>query len=216
MPQLLILLTKVFLRSGCSIRRDSRLHLRHNRARIPVCQFPPCSFTEFLNSYTSARIFSLNLGVMFTGMAIGPAIGGLLRRTTGNALTVFYFATCVHALYALINWTILPESLSPARLRASRRRYARARADARKAAVEAGTQGAVVAVKHFVKTLFSFAEPLSVFVPVRVKHAKTPGKVGRRDWSLTLVALSYMFVIMIMASSYLFFFFNDHSLKGSD
>lgn len=61
---------------------------------------------------------------MFAGIAIGPALGGLLIRATGSILTPFYIGVVLHSVYFLLAVGVFPESLSKGRQYAARRRHA--------------------------------------------------------------------------------------------
>ncbi|KAF5358151.1 hypothetical protein D9756_001317 [Leucocoprinus leucothites] len=142
-----------------------------------------------------SRIFSLGLGLMFTGIAIGPTLGSLLIRSTGHILSVFYGAMVVHVLYAILIWFILPQSLSLSyRLRA-RETYARRK---RQGASERTDRLSVRALLLF-KRLFSFLAPLAVFAPV-IQEASNPLKKQKRDWNLTIIGAAYMITISVMGS----------------
>ncbi|KAI4189752.1 MAG: hypothetical protein L6R41_001235 [Letrouitia leprolyta] len=54
-------------------------------------------------------------GVLFTGIAIGPLIGGYLVKLTGTLVSVFYYALAAHAFYALFVLLVVPESLTEER-----------------------------------------------------------------------------------------------------
>jgi hypothetical protein len=134
---------------------------------------------------------------MRTGMAFGPTIGGLLIRLTGSILSVFYLATCVHAIYCFINWFILPESLAPAQMAAARKKY-EAVLTARKE--ETASMSTLAAAAFHVKRVLWFFTPLAIFLPV-VKQSSNPLKRDTRDWNLTLVVLAHGCVILIIVGS---------------
>ena len=68
---------------------------------------------------TRSRTFSLMLGLLFCGMALGPTLGGLLISRTNNILSVFYAAATLHATYALLALFVVPESLTKERAKAN-------------------------------------------------------------------------------------------------
>jgi MFS family permease len=130
---------------------------------------------------------------MFTGSAFGPILGSLLIRASGQLLSVFYGATVIHLIYAFLIWFILPQSLSLSyRLRA-REKHAQ---EQRKNAADSSDRFAV-RVLLFVKRLFAFLAPLSVFAPM-LQKANNPLKRAKRDWTLTYIALAYMATISVM------------------
>ncbi|KAI9453161.1 MFS general substrate transporter [Lactarius psammicola] len=122
---------------------------------------------------TRSRIFSRILGLLFTGVALGPTVGGLVERLSGKPYVVFYIALGSHAITACFFWLVVPESLLPAQMDAARR------------AQRAPNRG------HFPSWLFGFFAPLTVFAPVARKDGVTPQKFLKKDWSLTWLALSF-------------------------
>ncbi|KAH9062341.1 MFS general substrate transporter [Lactarius vividus] len=122
---------------------------------------------------TRSRIFSRLLGVLFTGVALGPSLGGLAERLSGKPYVVFYIALGSHVVTACFFWLIIPESLLPAQMDAARRVH------------RASNQG------RFPSWLFGFFAPLTVFAPVARKDGVTPQRLFKKDWSLTWLALSY-------------------------
>ncbi|OSD08608.1 MFS general substrate transporter [Trametes coccinea BRFM310] len=144
-----------------------------------------------------SRVFSRYLGLLFTGMAIGPTLGGLSIRLSGTFISVFFIAAGLHFIYALLIWFVIPESLSPAEMRAARGRHA-AEEETYRAAHAHG--GAMVLLKR----MFAFLTPLLLFVPVEIGEGGSPAKGKRRDWSLCLVVAAYGFTISLMGS-YVYF-----------
>ncbi|KAH9170171.1 major facilitator superfamily domain-containing protein [Lactarius sanguifluus] len=122
---------------------------------------------------TRSRIFSRLLGMLFTGVALGPSLGGLAERLSGSPYVVFYIALGSHAIAACFFWLVVPESLLPAQMDAARRAH------------RASNQG------YIPSWVFGFFAPLTVFAPVARKDGVTPQKFLKKDWSLTWLALSY-------------------------
>ncbi|KAL7283592.1 hypothetical protein ACG7TL_003027 [Trametes sanguinea] len=147
--------------------------------------------------HSRSRVFSRYLGLLFTGMAIGPTLGGLSIRLSGTFISVFFIAAGLHFIYALLIWFVIPESLSPAEMRAARGRHA-AEEETYRAAHAHG--GAMVLLKR----MFAFLTPLLLFVPVEIGEGGSPAKGKRRDWSLCLVVAAYGFTISLMGS-YMYF-----------
>lgn len=140
-----------------------------------------------------SRIFSLSLGLMFIGETIGPTLGSLLNRWTGQLLSVFYGAVVAHLIYVVFVWTFLPQSLSLSYRLHARERYAKGkRQDVRRPDYFG------VRVLLFVKRLFSFLASLAAFVPTRETSNYT--KRRRRDWNLTMIGLAYSTAYFIMGS----------------
>ncbi|KAI4172464.1 MAG: hypothetical protein LQ343_003554 [Gyalolechia ehrenbergii] len=59
-------------------------------------------------------------GVLFTGIALGPLIGGFLVKLTGTLVSVFYYALVAHSFFALFVLLVVPESLTKERQLAAR------------------------------------------------------------------------------------------------
>ncbi|TDL24842.1 MFS general substrate transporter [Rickenella mellea] len=149
-----------------------------------------------------SRIFSMSLGLMFTGFAIGPTFGGFLIHVTETVLSVFYFATFAHVLFAFVVWVVIPESLSRRSMQESRQRRVAELAealDAERAEAEAGRSTGICLLMRF-KRLFGFLSPLTVFAPKSLDKDNAPGKRRAKDWSLTFLVLSLGFNILIMSS----------------
>jgi MFS family permease len=82
-----------------------------------------------------SRVFSIYLGLVYIGMAIGPAFGGLLIRQSGDLLAVFYYAFSNHFAFATMVWFAIPESLAPTQLARAKAAYNQGKARARGSAV---------------------------------------------------------------------------------
>ena len=152
-----------------------------SRCGLNLCQL--LLFYHF-NIYRS-RVFSLSLGLIFAGFAIGPTLGGLLIRYTHHTLSVFYAAAMMHALYAFVVWFFIPESLTPEQMKESvAKRRERLQSE----------NGVRVGM---LKRMFGFLSPLSIFIPQKIRDY--PLKRGR-DWDLTLLVVAYGFTATIMVS----------------
>ncbi|GJE93804.1 hypothetical protein PsYK624_099660 [Phanerochaete sordida] len=140
--------------------------------------------TDCTDDSSRARAFSLFLGALYAGSAIGPSLGSLLVRLTGNPASVFFVSTSVCACTSACSWLLVPESVSVDAMAAARRRHAEAKA----AGAAGGIQSVVGAVAGFVR-------PLGVLLPDRDARAE-----GR--WSLVLLAGAYGAFNMITTSSH--------------
>jgi MFS family permease len=139
------------------------------------------------DSARRSRVFSIYLGLVYTGVAIGPAFGGLLIRQSGDILTVFYYAFATHLSFASMVWFVVPESLAPTQLSRAKAAYK-----------ESKTQISGGIFAH----LASFLAPIQLFKPVTVATGDNPLK-RRKDWNLTLLAAAHGLVIMLIVSEYL-------------
>lgn len=147
------------------------------------------SRTCFFSS--SSRMFSMNLGLLFIGFALGPTLGGLLIRFTQQTIYVFYVGALIHMLYAFMIWFIVPESNSQKKMQRARAKYQEEVEQSQRA-----REGASILIRG--KRLFSFLTPLAVFNPVPMSENSL--KPPRRDWSLALIALSYAFTVSVVVS----------------
>lgn len=150
---------------------------------------------ETSNDATRARYLSLNLGLMFTGLAIGPTVGSLLIRSTGVIISVFWLTLAVHLLYAVLIFAGLPEPLSQRRMMASRKKYADELRDDAEDRASCSTPGWRMRAKR----LFKFLAPLSILLPNFVENDRKPLKTKERDWTLALIAVAYGFTISIIS-----------------
>jgi len=127
-----------------------------------------------------SRMFSLALGLIFAGFAVGPLIGGVTIRMTGSTLSVFYLAATLHFIYALLLIFILPESLTKVRARNTRLRH---KAE-KEMNMNASTRSRIL------KGATRFLDALAVLRP-RDTIDGNPLKHHKKDWSLFLVAICY-------------------------
>ena len=116
---------------------------------------------------------------MFVGVAVGPALGGLLIRSTGTIPSVFYLACVLDGLYAIFVLLVLPESLTHARARGARLRRGQEKANQ--------PSGRVLNV---LESITKFLRPVAVLLPEQSLDANPP-KQRTRDWSLFLIAIAF-------------------------
>ncbi|RPD66384.1 MFS general substrate transporter [Lentinus tigrinus ALCF2SS1-6] len=135
-------------------------------------------------------IFSLHLGLLFTGMGVGPTLGGLIIRFTGQFIIVFYISAAIHCVYALLVWFVIPESLSQTEMHLARKRHREADEEYRSATARGG-------FLVFVKRLFAFLTPLSLFWPIDL-NGGNPAKGKRRDWSLFFLVVAFGFTVSLV------------------
>ncbi|KAK9471144.1 major facilitator superfamily domain-containing protein [Dipodascopsis tothii] len=62
-----------------------------------------------------ASVFGVLHGAMFLGIAVGPALGGLVVRFTGDLINMYYCSITMQVLSIVAMFTIVPESLSAQR-----------------------------------------------------------------------------------------------------
>ncbi|KDR68702.1 hypothetical protein GALMADRAFT_256506 [Galerina marginata CBS 339.88] len=143
-----------------------------------------------------SRIFSLSLGLLFTGVAIGPSLGALLIGFTGQPISVFYVAASLHVAYTILVWTTIPESLTKKKMDLAKAKYA---ADLLETANERELNPAVGLLVR-IRRLFAFLSPLAIFMPEEERPTGNPLKKPKKDYNLTLMALGYGFTISLMGT----------------
>jgi MFS family permease len=141
-----------------------------------------------------SRLFSLSLGLLFTGIAIGPTFGSLLIRFTGKTLSVFFAATTVHIVYTFFLWFILPESLSKKQMENTKSKYAVGLLET----ANEREQSPAVGLLGKLRRTFAFLSPLTIFMPEEQKDILNPLKKLKMDWNLTLMALGYAFTYSLL------------------
>ncbi|GAA99360.1 uncharacterized protein L969DRAFT_93820 [Mixia osmundae IAM 14324] len=170
-----------------------------------------------------ARIFSVFSGLLFGGIALGPIIGSVVVRASGNVLLPFYLTTAVHSLEVLGVLFILPESLTRKRQREARAKRQQRRTEQDKQDRESeerhhAEQARLSPLRAFVarsrrrigkgaSTATAFTRALAVILPKKMEDysesdvpkilRKTDQR--RRDWSLTFVALAYALWVMMIS-----------------
>jgi len=122
----------------------------------------------------------LELGLKFTGFAVGPLIGGIIIHLTGSTLSVFFLAVFLHSVCALLILFVLPESLTDAKARIARLRY--------KAEKEANVNDPVLS--RVLKEATRFLSALTVLLPRDIigGHAQ---RQSREDWNLFFLTMCY-------------------------
>jgi hypothetical protein len=134
-----------------------------------------------------SQIFSLNLGLLFTGLAVGPTLGSLLIRSTGQTLSIFYATTICHFLYTFVVFLVLPESATKEQMGRARSKYD---AELLNSSVE-GEHDSLVGLFRRIKRFSAFLSPLSIFMPSQQNIDGSVSNDRTRDWNLTLLAVAY-------------------------
>jgi hypothetical protein len=147
--------------------------------------------------FSRSRILSLNIGLLFFGVALGPTLGSLLIRATGQTLSVFYAAVSFTFVYSFFLWFILPESVTEQQMTRARAKY---NDDLLRGCPE-GERSSTAAWLHKIKQATSFFSPLNIFLPSSLESPDNGASRHRRDWSLTLLALAYGCTISTMVAS---------------
>ncbi|KAG8885597.1 hypothetical protein FRB97_000505 [Tulasnella sp. 331] len=138
---------------------------------------------DCVEPHARSRVFSLYLGTLFIGFALGPTIGSILIKSTQDLLTPFYVAVTAHVLMAPFYLLVLPESLSDEARTALTKKQRDIRGERADAVRQAKASDLWHTRQKFL-ALFSFLSPLAIFLPRKIEGT------GRRDWNLTIVVAS--------------------------
>ena len=145
-----------------------------------------------LFTVSSARNFSLLVGVFYAGVTIGPVLGGFLNERTGNVTSALYAAIVLHLVYIIIAWVALPESITKDAMLHARRRYA----DELAAAVDVNPLR-----RHVLILSKSFWDsfPLNVLAPKPSPNSQW------KNWNLTWLAVSAGLINVILVCTLKYF-----------
>lgn len=148
---------------------------------------------SLLTSHIRAHIFSLFDGLFFTGLGLGPTVGGLIVRYTGSPLSVFYISSAFHLLLLAFIWLVIPESLTESQRAKARQQYEESIAKGKRDAID-------TPVLYRFKRIFGFLSPLTVLwmAPEGAVGNPLKAKSGRGDWSLVLMAASSGFAMLLL------------------
>lgn len=158
-------------------------------------------------------VLSLTTGTFFGGAMLGPLFGAAVFRWTGILILPYVALIVLNVIQAVALLAVIPESLSPGRMRTERlrqtaasREHALARREeaARWRAARKSTVGLLFL--RLWRRMVSVIEPMAVLLPKLIEEDGSPSKAdaepaalapkrkwrkGRRDWNLFLVALCY-------------------------
>lgn len=148
-----------------------------------------------------AALFSLMTGLLYGGIAAGPAIASFLIQRTGSNLVPFYAAFGLYIVQTLILMVFMPESLPADRKAEAIRLYKIRRAqDAEKAEQLARErkQGSTTAkillpLRLVTQPIRDVLAPLAMLGPRQTAYGL--------DWSLPCVALASAIYTMLMVSN---------------
>ncbi|CCM04727.1 uncharacterized protein FIBRA_06915 [Fibroporia radiculosa] len=137
-----------------------------------------------------SRTFSLMLGLLFTGMSIGPTLGSIIVSYTGHPLWVFYVAISLHIFASCLVWFVIPESLSPSQMTQSRKLRTKELEQVKHARARGG-------FLVWLSRVFGFLTPLALLLP---SAAGSDPLKRKRDWNLVLLAIGYGFIVIVVGS----------------
>ncbi|KAG8830036.1 hypothetical protein FRC20_008509, partial [Serendipita sp. 405] len=150
--------------------------------------------SDTTTSLNRSRIFSLMLGLLFGGMAVGPIIGGQLITSTGNLLSVFYISFVVHLVYLFITLFIIPESLKKEAMESNRKQSNPDTSDAPSTQHTWKHMTTTQRTRRVLSGVFFFLAPLSVFLP------RKTGNSQQKNWNLTFLAIAYGIITLLIGS----------------
>jgi MFS family permease len=130
-------------------------------------------------------VFGYLHGCMFTGIAVGPILGGLIIRASGNIMTIFYVAFVCHLGFIVFITSFVPESLSRDRQIAARQRL---RAEMAKHPRRAWTT---------ITNIANIIKPLSILFPPRDRTSE----ITRTNLVLLAVVDTVVFGVTLGSAS---------------
>ena len=135
-------------------------------------------------------------GALFSGIALGPVLAGLVIKATGKIINVFYIALVFHFCFLLFMAFVIPESLSKERQKVAREKHAII------------TEG-----QTSTRSWISGPDGLNIFAPLAILYPTSEGsnRAVRRnliflaavDTTMFGVAMGSITVVLIY-SSYMF------------
>ncbi|KAF7845954.1 hypothetical protein BT93_L5820 [Corymbia citriodora subsp. variegata] len=150
-----------------------------------------------------AGTFSLMMGILFGGIAAGPAISSFLISRFGNALVPFYACVGLHGFQALFTVFILPESLAKDKQKEARKLRKVKQAEKHKKDKEdserLNTDGSSMSTKLLVRTRKTLRPLTGIFAPLALLGPREKS-TGGLDWSLPMVSLGSGLYSMVMVS----------------
>lgn len=139
--------------------------------------------TDCTDDDSRARAFSLFLGALYAGNAVGPTLGSLLVRFTGSSLSVFVTSVSVCMLTSSCSLLVVPEAITAAQMMDARRRYKDATVPSRRG------------IAWILSPVLTFVRPLGILLPQK----DAPRVSGQ--WNLVLLAAAYGSFNMISSNS---------------
>ena len=113
---------------------------------------------------------------LFTGIAVGPVIGGYIVKTTGNIITIFYIVLACHCAYTLFMLFIIPESLTKERQKTARDK---------KIITEEGQESTM---RSRPRRLLSFLKGSNILAPLTILYPTGEGSTSALRRNLVLLA----------------------------
>jgi hypothetical protein len=114
-----------------------------------------------------------------------------MRITGSSSILIFYVTVFFDALFLLISWLVLPESLSSSQLLSAQQRINNETIPVWHSAPSV-IQKFVNGAGHLLSQLTT---PLKIFLPTMSARGLGSG-VRTKDWRITLVVLSYFFAFL--------------------
>lgn len=158
----------------------------------------PCALIFFclssLLTPPSAKLFSRFMGILYIGFAVGPSIASVvLRQTVSKNLTpLFFMSACSYALSLFFILLVVPESLHSA----DKPRTEQGPAQTSNSEHNTSNSTILAPWRRFVA-------PVAAFRPRRVGAL-------HKDYTLTIIAVSYFIYLMSLALYQLKYLYAEH------
>lgn len=121
-------------------------------------------------------VFGWFHGCLFTGIALGPVIGGYIVKASGKLVTIFYITLILHCIYILFLFFIIPESLTKDRQMAARDKHAYAE-ERQESTMQSSPSWSLAFLKGF-----------NVFAPLSILYPTGEGSTSALRRNLMLLA----------------------------
>lgn len=128
-----------------------------------------------------SHTFSTFQGLLFVGVALGPAFGSLILRYTHQILLIFLISVSISLLNCFYVTFIVPESLTLEARAAYRAAKATKDSNPSDVTSDAERLGVVARVRAWLGELFA---PLLLFAPLN------------KDWRLTYIAIAFCSIML--------------------
>ncbi|KZV68329.1 MFS general substrate transporter [Peniophora sp. CONT] len=132
---------------------------------------------------STSRWYSLLMGAYYAGSGLGPLSSAFIAHAFGP-VSVFYAGICIHLIFLVLVFFVIPESLVPAQMETAQQQHKR---DLELHHVASG--GLLADLK---KAGLSVGEPLAVFLPSSWSFGIPSIRLPSRSWGLTVIALAYL------------------------
>ena len=123
------------------------------------------------------------MGAYYAGSGLGPLFSAFIARAFGP-VSVFYAGICVHLIFLLLVFFVIPESLVPAQMESAQQQYVR------DLELHHAASGGVLADAK--KAVLNVVEPLAVLLPSAWSFGLPSIRLPSRSWGLFISAMAYL------------------------